>query len=260
MNITSTGDVTSVNASRIVPRLAVAFDPQANGRRVIHATYAQYSSRYNEAALAKNSLVANPPEVDILYLGPAGVGYDFAPAFNLANYPITARTASVIDATQNVKVDPNLKSPLTHELTVSYGTSLMNGRGYGEVAYVGRTMHDIIEDFQDRTTGTTNVVVSGVSAGTFTNIVYRNTDLAHRQYQALVFQSRYNLRRNWSVNGHYTVQLKNDGNYEGEGTNTPGLIRSSGTSRRRSTRRAITRTATSPTSSARAFGSGASTT
>ena len=64
--------------------------------------------------------------------------------------------------------------------------------------------------------------MAGVSAGTFTNIVYRNTDLAHRQYQALVFQSRYRVQNNWTINGHYTVQLQNDGNYEGEGSNTPG--------------------------------------
>ena len=42
------------------------------------------------------------------------------------------------------------------------------------------------------------------------------------QYQGLVFQSRYRIRDNFSVNGHYTLQLKNDGNYEGEGTNAPG--------------------------------------
>ena len=42
------------------------------------------------------------------------------------------------------------------------------------------------------------------------------------QYQGLVFQSRYRIRDNFSVNGHYTLQLENDGNYEGEGTNAPG--------------------------------------
>ena len=37
-----------------------------------------------------------------------------------------------------------------------------------------------------------------------------------------MFQSRYRVQNNFTVNGHYTVQLENDGNYEGEGTNTPG--------------------------------------
>jgi hypothetical protein len=38
----------------------------------------------------------------------------------------------------------------------------------------------------------------------------------------MVFQARYTITPNWTVNGHYTLQFKNDGNYEGEGTNTPG--------------------------------------
>jgi hypothetical protein len=37
-----------------------------------------------------------------------------------------------------------------------------------------------------------------------------------------VFQSRYTIRPNWSLNGFWTVQLENDGNYEGESPNRPG--------------------------------------
>src|SRR5262249_31053336 len=88
--------------------------------------------------------------------------------------------------------------------------------------------HNMIEDFQTLEGGTTNVTLNGVSAGEFTNVVFQNTDLADRQYQGLVFQSRYRLTGNWSVNGHYTVQLKNDGNYEGEGSSQPGLASSIG--------------------------------
>ena len=62
----------------------------------------------------------------------------------------------------------------------------------------------------------------GIDYGTFTNIVYRNSELAERRYQGLVFQGRYNLSPSWSVNGLWTVQLKNDGNYEGEDQNQPG--------------------------------------
>src|SRR5262249_47386209 len=34
--------------------------------------------------------------------------------------------------------------------------------------------------------------------------------------------SRYNIRANWTINGHYTLELQNYGNYEGEATNQPG--------------------------------------
>ena len=35
------------------------------------------------------------------------------------------------------------------------------------------------------------MVFNGIDAGTVSNVVYRNTDEARREYQAMVFQSRY---------------------------------------------------------------------
>jgi hypothetical protein len=219
----STGSIVSIDNNRIVPRLATAYDVKGDGNHIVHVTYGQYSGRYNEAQIGKNSPVGNAPEIDSVYQGPAGQGYSFAPGVNVANYPINAANSSVADATQNVFLAPGTKSPLTHEFTVSYGTSLLKGRGYAEATYVARVTHDLIEDFETVPGGFTNATVNGIDAGTFTNIVFQNTDLAHRQYQAMVFQSRYRVNSHWNVNGHYTVQLKNDGNYEGEGTNQPGM-------------------------------------
>src|SRR4029077_19535351 len=126
--------------------------------------------------------------------------------------------------TQNIKMDPNLKSPLVHEFLVSYGTKLFKARGYGEVSYIARITHDLIEDYQTLQTGFTNVVVNGISAGMFTNKLYTNApnDQVNRKYQGLVFQSRYRITNNWSVNGQDTIQLQNNGDYEGEATNQPG--------------------------------------
>ena len=130
-------------------------------------------------------------------------------------------------------MDPDLKSPLTHEISASYGVNIRKGRGYAEGSFVYRKTRDFIEDFQTTAQGVSHVLVSitDPSAGgpttdpnapSFTNRLYTNTNLAHREYDALVFQSRYQITSNWTVNGHYTLQLKNDGNYEGEGSNTPG--------------------------------------
>ena len=80
----------------------------------------------------------------------------------------------------------------------------------------------MIEDFITIADGTTHVVFNGIDAGTVSNVVYRNTDEAWREYQAMVLQSRYRFFDRLTVNGNYTMQLRNDGNYEGEGTNTPG--------------------------------------
>jgi hypothetical protein len=221
----STGDIQSIAAARIVPRLALAYDVKGDGNQIWHVTYGQYSGRYNEAQIGANSPVGNPAEIQSFYQGPAGQGYSFAPGMDVANYPITAANASVVDPVKNIFMADGLKSPLVHEFSTSYGVNLFGGRGFAEGSYIFRKTTNLIEDFQDRTTGVTNVVVQGITVPS-TNIVYRNadSDLAWRRYQGLVFQSRYRIRNNWSVNGHYTVQLENDGTYEGEETNDPGDI------------------------------------
>jgi hypothetical protein len=220
----ATGGIVGVNNYRIVPRLAAAFDVSGNGNHLVHVTYGQYSGRYNEVQIRANSPVANPIAITTVYQGPPGQGVNFAPGFNTANYPLTPANATVSDATQNVSLDSKMTSPLTHEFTTSYGLTLARGRGYGEVAYVYRKTGNIIEDFYTLSNGFTNVAVNGISAGRFTNRAYRDTDIAHREYHAMIFQSRYRVTDNWMINGHYTLQLKNDGNYEGEQTNQPAYV------------------------------------
>ena len=207
-----------------MPRVGVAYDVNGNGDHIVHVNYGQYSGRYDEAQIGANSPVGNPADITPVYRGPAGQGVDFAPGFDLANYPINSANATVLDPTQNIKMDPNLQSPLVHEFTVSYGTRMFGTRGYGEVSYIARVTHDLIEDYQTLETGVTNVTVNGISAGLFTNRLYMNApnDQVYRKYQGLVFQSRYRITDNWTVNGQDTVQLQNYGNYEGEGSNTPG--------------------------------------
>jgi hypothetical protein len=44
-----------------------------------------------------------------------------------------------------------------------------------------------------------------------------------RDYRAMEFSSNYQLRSNWSAAAQWTLQLKNEGNYEGEAANQPGV-------------------------------------
>ena len=218
----STGGIESVSTNRIMPRLGVSYGVRNKGNHVVHATYGQYGGRYNQRIIGRNSPVSNPVEIDSTYLGPAGQGYDFAPGFNLANYPVNSSNAEVADPTQNVFIDKDTTTPLTHEFTTSYGLNLFADRGYAEASYIYRKTTNFIEDFYTIAGGFTDVVVDGISAGRFTNQQFTNSDLPHREYHAMTFQSRYQLSSRWLVNGHYTVQLKNDGNYEGEASNQPG--------------------------------------
>jgi len=218
----STGDIFGPKTNRIVPRIGLSYDISGNGDQVAHVTFGQYSGRYSETQVGGNSPVGNPADVFSLYQGPAGQGVNFAPGLNVANYPVNNDNAAVTVPLANVLVDPNTKSALTNEFTASYGINLQRGRGYSEVAYVHRTVSSMIDDFITTQTGTVDVVLNGVDAGVVSNHVYQNTDIAHREYDAMVFQGRYGLNQRWSVNGQFTLELRNNGNYEGEATNQPG--------------------------------------
>ena len=211
----ATGTSNGVDAHRTMPRLAAAFDPNGDGRYVFHVTYAHYSGRYDEALIGANSPVGNPIEIDGIYKGPAGQGRSFAAGFDPSNYSFANVFASF--PTANVKLDSNLSSPLTKEFTLSAGGTLIP-RLFAQATYVWRNTDDIIEDFISLDNGTTHVVQPGVDL-TVTNRVFKNSDLPTREYQALLFQSRYEISRNWTIDGYWTLQLKDDGNYEGESSN-----------------------------------------
>jgi outer membrane receptor protein involved in Fe transport len=226
VKVESTGEIISVNTNpRIVPRLGLSFDPGGDGVNVIHATYGQYSGRYSEAQVGGNSPVGSPATLSRYYTGPECIGDETACAagFNLANYPITTSNLERVEVPlANIFVDEKLKTPLTHEFTASFGRTLGGGNGFAEASYIYRSTGNMVEDFITIADGTTHVVFNGIDAGTVSNVVYRNTDLAWREYQAAVLQGRYRLFDRLTVNGNYTIQLRNHGNYEGEGTNTPG--------------------------------------
>jgi hypothetical protein len=225
VKVESTGDITSINTSpRIVPRLGLSYDLQGNGNNIVHVTYAQYAGRYNEAQVGGNSPSGNPSYYSFFYTGPAGSGLNFAPGFDPANYAIAPD--NIVNAieipTENVVVNDSMKTPLTHEFTTSFGRGFAGNRGHAEATYIYRKMSNMIDDFITADGGTTQIVLQGANLGELPNVVYDNTDIARRNYQALEFQTRYRLTDSVSLNGHYTLQIKNHGNFEGEGTNLPG--------------------------------------
>lgn len=217
----ATGNIIGVDTDTIVPRLALGYDVTGDGSQMFHVTYGHYSGRYNEAQIGANSNVANPDETVAIYSGPAGTGRSYAPGLDVANYDVVFGSFP----TQNVFVEAGLSSPITRELTASYGANFLGGKGYAEGTYVWRRMANFIEDFIELSNGTTDVVKDGIDAGTFTNIEYRNTsDEVQRRYQAAILQARYNLTRHLVLNGNWTITFKNEGNYEGEAQNQPGAV------------------------------------
>jgi hypothetical protein len=114
-------------------------------------------------------------------------------------------------------VASDIHSPLTREFTVGLGREL-GSRGHARATYAWRAASGFVEDFYAMENGTTTVPL----VGTLTNRVYDNTDALFRDYQALMLQSGYRLRDNLTVNGHYTLQLRNHGTFAGEAAGQPG--------------------------------------
>lgn len=215
----ATGDSPDTNANSIVPRLGATYDLMGDGKTILGASYGHYSGRYTSSIFGRNTAVGNPARVTSTYNGPAGQGLDFAPGFDLANYTVTSGSFP----TANVFLEDGLHSPITREFTLSAGRNL--GTGFARAMYIWRRTTGIVESFIDDPTasGKTTVVINGTNFGTFDNTYYRNTNDSIREYQALQFEGAYRLRPDWSVNGNWTMQLKNNGNFEGEAANQPGI-------------------------------------
>jgi hypothetical protein len=211
----ATGGIQSVDATTLVPRLGASYDLTGDGRTVVQGTYAHYAGKYNDVQFSRDTNVGNPDRITSQYTGPAGEGRDFAAGFDPGNYTPIAGTFP----TANIFFADDLKSPLTREFTVAFAREF-NVRGWARATYVHRHATDFVEDFITIDGGKTTIARNGIS-GVFDNAVYRNTNIPKRDYQALELQSAYRFGTRATVNGHWTVQLKNNGTFEGEGTNNP---------------------------------------
>ena len=215
----ATGGAASIDAHSLAPRLAASYQLRQDGSTTIGGSYAHYSGRYTSSIFGRNTPVANAGRLTSVYNGPAGQGYEFAPAYDLSNYTIVSGSFP----TANIFLDDSLESPLTREFTAS-AAQMLGARGAVRAMYVWRTATGLIDSFIDDSSsaGKTVVVQNGVTFGAFDNVSYRNTDRAVRNYQAVELLANYQVRSNWSAAAQWTVQLKNEGNYEGEAANAPG--------------------------------------
>ncbi|MCA1560250.1 MAG: TonB-dependent receptor, partial [Acidobacteria bacterium] len=152
-----------------------------------------------------------------IYMGPAGEGLGFAPGLDPANYLTVAGTFP----TANVFFDDHLSSPSTREFTLAGATNI--GAGYARVTYIKRDVRNVVENFVTLETGETTVVRDRINFGTFSNVVYRNSDLPKRHYDAFVLHARHPVHPRVTVQGHWTIQLRNRGNFEGEAPNEAAI-------------------------------------
>ncbi|HKY21717.1 MAG TPA: TonB-dependent receptor [Vicinamibacterales bacterium] len=214
----ATGDISSANTSRIVPRVGASYDIDGDGVTVLQASFSQYSGKYNAQQFSRNSNVGNSDRYTTVYNGPAGEGRGFAPGFNVNNYSgVVAGTFPAL----NVRFADDLSSPVTTEYTLGAARTF-GARSYGKIVFVQRQTSNFIEEFITLANGTTPIVVDGATISLADNIVYDNSDEMKRGYRALQFMGQHRVMRAVTVNGHWTLQLKNNGNFEGETPNPAG--------------------------------------
>ena len=213
----ATGGIVGIDTDTLVPRLALSFDPRGDGRYRLDATYAHYAGKYNEAQIAGNTNVGTPNYLYQLYVGPSGQGRDFAPGYDHANYVNT----DGVFPTANVFFEEGLSSPLTKEISFSAKAALGDRGGFVAVSYTKRDLSNFFEDFVGIAEGRTTVIQDGVNFGTFDNRVFRNSDIPTRRYQGVSVQAAHRPSTRWGLYGNYTIQLKNEGNFEGELRNQP---------------------------------------
>jgi hypothetical protein len=214
----ATGSINAVSVSRIVPRLGASYDLKGDGQTVLQASFAQYSGKYSAVQFSKNTNVGNSDRYTTVYTGPAGEGRGFEPGFAVSNYSgVVAATFPAL----NVRFDEDLSSPVTTEYTLGAGRTF-GTRSYAKVVFVQRKTTNFVEDFTLRSNGTSPLVIDGITATTIDNIVFDNSDEPRREYQALQFMGQHRLMDGFTLSGHWTMQLKNDGNFEGETPNPAG--------------------------------------
>jgi len=207
----ATGGIIGIDTSNFAPRLGASYDPLGNGKYKVDVTYAQYVGRYNPGIINANTPVGAPSSVYGYYIGPKGEGRDFAPGFDVNNYKFY--TASVPTANRIFAKD--LHAPISNEWSVSGGMALPKS-GWAKATFTNRRYSKFIDNFTTIDLGCTNISLRGVDVGCVDNILYKNTNGPKRVYQAVELQSHYDLTRSWGVEGNWTHQLKNHGNYEGE--------------------------------------------
>ncbi len=214
----SESGIPQVGSDSIVPRLGASYDVQGNGKYKLDVTYAEYSGKAIANQFGASSPSGNPALAYGFYVGPEGTGVDFAPGFDMDNYIFFYFSNPLVTK----DVDPNLKTPKVEELTFSGGMELAKG-GYLKLIYTQREWSDFVEDFTDRTSPLVPVVV-GPIVGAPTEVQrITNSNASQREYQSLQLQGQYRLTDNWSLGGNWTHEFKNDGNFEGELGQSPGI-------------------------------------
>ncbi len=217
----------SAGADGLSPRFGLTYDLFGDSKHIFKASFARYNAKVLETVTGAVSGVGNPKEIDYLATSyVAAGGWDnanrmsFADIQNLANYGVgnPAYVSYYNDPTLNVLLNNKLKAPTVDEAQGSYAYSFDwagIGNGFVKVGTTYKKWKNLI----DVSTGNNGTVVDPTGAVIYITKWDNNPD-ATRTYKDLTLEGQFN-RNGWTIGGNVTwSSLK--GNYEGEGTFTPG--------------------------------------
>lgn len=216
----------TAGASGISPRLGLKYDLFGDSKHIFGLSYAKYNGKVLEGITNSVTGQGNPKEIDYYAFTFAAAGYDwveptdrlsFAALQNPALYD-TTDIAYYNDPTLNVKLNDKMKAPTVNEFQASYAYSFnfgAYGDGYVKVTGVSKKWDNLM----DVSVGN-NGTVTDPSGNVLYLKVWDNNPDAKRKYQGLEIETQYNLN-SWNYTAAATWS-KLEGNYEGEGTNTPG--------------------------------------
>jgi len=218
----------NLDFSKLAPRLGVTYNIDENWQT--QATWGRYVSRFNDNVASTVTGVGGAPYVVQIYTGPTActpgtycMTYaDVETALqDNANWGITTK---ISDATQPTRfLADNINAPYADELNLSLKRALPRHSGTVTATYTNRRYRDLLSGFVgDQGPPVTVTIPASLGGGTqdFDRTVWRNAPEARRDYNAVALTLEYRPSARWNVGGNYTFSTT-EGNYEGEGRNTP---------------------------------------
>jgi len=241
----------------VAPRVGVTYNVDQNWQ--IQAWYGKYVSRFNDNVFNEITGVSAAPRLEQLYAGancfadpalnvgstlsdgvtpidPGGDGCDANDigallrdngGWGLYTDVVDPQQPSVFNA-------DDLEAPYAQDYNFSVRRALPRNSGTVVFAYIHRDFKNLIDDFQGAVCDDFDYTYGGGQCNNATDIfdpddallatvdtiIWGNTNLAQREYNAFSVAANWTPSATWGVGGNYTFG-EITGNYEGEGRNTP---------------------------------------
>jgi len=213
------------------PRIGVTYN--LNPSWQVQGTYGRYISRFNDNVGNAVTGVGSAPRITTLYTGPDiinGTASQLQTALrNDANWGIILE---YLDPTQPTTFVANdVEAPYADDYNLSIRHALPRNTGSVVLSYINREYNNLLDDFRggvcsdfgldvDNCSDFTTIIDTEGQETTLDSIVWANNDAATREYEAITALWDYRPSSRWLISGNYTY-AKTEGNYEGEGQNTP---------------------------------------